>query len=144
MHSSTSIAMRLRYSIADGFIRLSPSEIVGNSRGSAPACSTPRFTASASPRKWMLQLTSSDQELQIPITGRPDREYCEMPCAWMAVRWTKPVRSRGLNQRALLSCELPLVLISCQRTRRGRSIRLRPRSMREALLGLRQLGVDVG
>ena len=71
--SSTSIAMRLRKSIVVGFIRFSPSEIVGNSSGRPPAASTPRLTASASPRKCRLQLTSSDHELQMPTTGRPSR-----------------------------------------------------------------------
>jgi hypothetical protein len=47
MHSSTSIAIRLRNSIVVGFISTSPSEIVGNSSGNPPADSTPRFTASA-------------------------------------------------------------------------------------------------
>ena len=36
MHSSTSIAMRLRKSIALGFMRFSPSEMVGNSSGRPP------------------------------------------------------------------------------------------------------------
>ena len=69
--SSTSIAIRLRNIMVVGFMNGSPSEMVGNSSGSPPACSTPRLTAAASPRKWMLQLTSSLHELQTPITGRP-------------------------------------------------------------------------
>ena len=48
MHSSTSIAIRLRKSIVVGFMRISPSEIVGNSSGNPPALNTPRLTASAS------------------------------------------------------------------------------------------------
>src|SRR5438067_1403552 len=71
MHSSTSIAIRLRNNIAVGFIKFSPNEMVGNSSGRPPASRTPRLTASASDRKCKLQLTSSDQELQIPTTGRP-------------------------------------------------------------------------
>ncbi|MDV7353297.1 hypothetical protein R4282_09795 [Rhodococcus oxybenzonivorans] len=71
MDSSTSIATRLRDSIAVGFIRLSPRLMVGNSTAMPPAWATPRLTASASPLKWKLQLTRSDQELQMPITGRP-------------------------------------------------------------------------
>ncbi len=47
MHSSTSIAIRLRKSMVVGFMRISPSEMVGNSSGKPPAESTPRFTASA-------------------------------------------------------------------------------------------------
>ena len=101
MHSSTSIAMRLRKSIALGFMRFSPSEIVGNSSGSPPACRTPRLAASASPRKCRLQLTSSDHELQMPITGRPSSAAREMPSAWIEARWMKPARSLAPNQRAL-------------------------------------------
>ena len=47
MHSSTSIAIRFRNNIVVGFIRTSPSEIVGNSSGKPPAERTPRLTASA-------------------------------------------------------------------------------------------------
>jgi hypothetical protein len=101
MHSSTSIAMRFRKSIAVGFMRFSPSEMVGNSSGSPPAWSTPRFTASASDRKWRLQLTSSDHELQMPTTGRPARARREMPSAWSDARWMNPARSSPANQRAL-------------------------------------------
>ena len=42
--SSTSIASRLRNSIAVGRIWVSPSDIAGNSSGSPPASHTPRFT----------------------------------------------------------------------------------------------------
>ena len=43
--SSVSIAIRLRYFRLVGVRNTSPSEMVGNSSGSAPAASTPRFTA---------------------------------------------------------------------------------------------------
>ncbi len=52
-----------------GFMNISPSEIVGNSSGTPPAAQTPRFTASATVRRCALQLFSSLQELQMPITG---------------------------------------------------------------------------
>ena len=71
MHSSTSMAMRLRNSIVVGFISTSPSEIVGNSSGNPPADQTPRFTASATWRRCALQLLSSDHEFAMPMTGRP-------------------------------------------------------------------------
>ena len=90
-------------------MRFSPSEIVGNSSGSPPACRTPRLTASASPRKWRLQLTSSDQELQMPITGRPSSAAREMPSACSEARWMKPARSWAPNQRALRRDCVPLV-----------------------------------
>ena len=52
-----------------GRMNISTSEMVGNSSGKPPAAHTPRFTASATVRKWTLQLFSSLQELQIPMTG---------------------------------------------------------------------------
>src|SRR5437870_3918986 len=69
MHSSTSIAMRFRNSIVVGFMRTSPSEIVGNSSGKPPADSAPRFTASATCRRCALQVVSSDHEFAMPIPG---------------------------------------------------------------------------
>ena len=101
MHSSTSIDIKFRNNIVVGFIRFSPSEIVGNSSGRPPACKMPRFTDSASERKWRLQCTSSDQELQMPITGRPAKALREMPSAWIDARWMKPERSCAPNQRVL-------------------------------------------
>src|SRR2546425_9138404 len=77
--SSTSIAIRFRYSIVVGFISDSPRDMSGNSRGKPPAWSTPRLTASARPRRWTLQLTNSDHELQIPITGRPRNASSSTP-----------------------------------------------------------------
>ena len=47
------------------------SDMTGNSSGKPPASYTPRFTRSAIFRKWALHGVSSDQVLQIPITGRP-------------------------------------------------------------------------
>ena len=63
--------IRLRKSIVVGFIIVSPSEMVGNSSGRPPASQTPRFTCSATIRRCALQVVSSLQELQMPITGRP-------------------------------------------------------------------------
>ncbi len=69
--SSTSMLARLRYSIAVGLSSVSPSDMTGNSSGKPPASSTPALTCSAMTRKWVLQGVSSDQVLQMPITGRP-------------------------------------------------------------------------
>ncbi len=77
--SSTSIDARLRYSIAVGRISVSPSDITGNSSGKPPASSTPFFTCSAMTRKCVLQGVSSDQVLQMPITGRPSNWSCGTP-----------------------------------------------------------------
>src|SRR3989449_6763687 len=57
---STSMAIRFRKSIVVGFMRISPSEMVGNSRGKPPALHTPRLTASATCLRCALQLVSSD------------------------------------------------------------------------------------
>ncbi len=48
---------------------VSPVDITGNSSGRPPASQTPRFTRSASARKCALHGVSSDQVLQIPMTG---------------------------------------------------------------------------
>ena len=103
MHSSTSIDIRFRKSIAVGFIRFSPSEIVGNSSGMPPAAITPRRAAAASPRRCRLQVTSSDQQLAMPTTGRPASSERSSSPAWSEVRWMNPARSRPPNQRSLRS-----------------------------------------
>ena len=90
MHSSTSIDIKLRNIIAVGFIRTSPSEITGNSRGNPPAIRTPRLTASATWRRWLLQLFSSLQLLAMPITGRLSKTASEKPSAFSQARWMKP------------------------------------------------------
>ena len=82
MHSSTSIAMRFLNSMVVGFMRISPSEMVGNSSGKPPDESTPRLTASATWRRWALQLVSSDQELAMPMTGRPSNITSLQPSAF--------------------------------------------------------------
>src|SRR3989304_2638767 len=103
MHSSTSIAIRLRNSIVVGFISTSPSEITGNSSGNPPALQTPRLTASATWRRWALQLLSSDQEFAMPTTGRPSKTRSLKPSVLSHERWAKPSRSRRPNQLRLLS-----------------------------------------
>src|SRR5690606_4413957 len=77
--SSSSIEARLRNSIAVGRTWVSPSDITGNSSGKPPASYTPRLTCSASSRKELLQGVSSDQVLQMPITGRPSNMSCGRP-----------------------------------------------------------------
>src|SRR5216110_508513 len=101
MHSSTSMAMRLRNSIVVGFMRTSPSEIVGNSSGNPPADSTPRFTASATWRRWALQLVSSDHEFAMPMTGRPSNIRSLKPSVFSHERAAKPSRSMRPNQLRL-------------------------------------------
>ena len=79
----------------------SPSEIVGNSSGNPPADHTPRLTASATWRRWALQLVSSDQELQIPITGLPENTLPGKP----SERSQERCRNPSLSLRPNHSCE---------------------------------------
>src|SRR6266568_4461834 len=119
--------MRFRKSIVVGFMRISPSEMVGNSRGNPPADHAPRFTASATCRRWELQLVSSDQELAIPITGRPSKTRSLNPSVLIHERWTKPSRSLRPNQLRLLSgCAV-------MGTLRGTDYRVRTEAERAAL-----------
>ena len=67
--SSTSTDIRLRNIMLVGFRNTSPSEIVGNARGSPPAASTPRSTACCSSGMWRWQLLNSLGETAMPITG---------------------------------------------------------------------------
>ena len=85
-----------------GFMRFSPSDVVPNSSGSPPACCTPRRTAVASPRKWRLQLTSSDHGLQMPITGWLLIAELERPSERSDARWMNPLTPGASSQRALL------------------------------------------
>src|SRR3989338_4883321 len=131
MHSSTSIAIRLRNSIVVGFIKISPSEIVGNSSGKPPALQTPRLTASATWRRWALQVLSSDHEFAIPTTGRPSKTRSLKPSARRYARFMSPSRVRRPNQlrlRSVVMWNLPGMMIYFRalrehaqrgRTRRG-------------------------
>src|SRR5208337_621283 len=86
-----------------GFISISPSDIVQNSRGNPPASHTPRFTASATWRRCALQLFSSLQELQMPITGFPSNTRSLKPSARSQARCASPQRSSLPNQSRLRS-----------------------------------------
>ena len=103
MHSSTSIDIKLRKSMVVGFMNSSPNEIVGNSSGTPPAAHTPRLTASATCRRWMLQCVSSLQELQMPMTGLPEKPAGARPSERKAARRAKPSYSDPSNHSALLS-----------------------------------------
>ena len=82
---------------------VSPSDMVQNSRGNPPASHTPRFTASATWRRCALQLFSSLQELQMPITGLPSNTRSLKPSARSQARWANPQRSSFPNQSRLRS-----------------------------------------
>ena len=101
--SSISIASRLRYSMAVGFIRSSPSEMVPNSAGMPPASSTPRRTAPARSRSGRLHGFSSLAELAIPITGAPPRRLTGRPAVAKATRWAIATSSSPVNQASLRS-----------------------------------------
>lgn len=68
--SSTSIDMRLRNFSEVGVRNTSPSEIVGNSTGSPPEASTPRFTASIISGKCRWQLLNPEAAWAMPTIGR--------------------------------------------------------------------------
>src|SRR5262245_65379548 len=84
--------------MAVGFIRASPSDIVGNSRGNPPACHTPRFTASATRRKCALQFVSSLQLFEMPMTGRPRKTSSVNPSVLTHARCRKPSTSRRRSE----------------------------------------------
>jgi hypothetical protein len=67
--------------------------MAGNSMGKPPASHTPRFTCSASSRRPAWQVTSSDQVLQMPMTGRPSKTSSGTPVPFIQLRWMKPSRS---------------------------------------------------
>src|SRR6476620_10321364 len=84
-----------------GFISASPSESTGNSSGKPPACRTPRFTATASSRRCELQLTSSLQLLQMPISGLLWIVSSEKPSDFIQLRCRNPSRPSPSNQLLL-------------------------------------------
>src|SRR5690606_426303 len=86
MDSSTSILARLRYNIAVGLIKVSPNDITGNSTGNPPASKMPFFTDWARSRKWPLQGVSSDQVLQMPMTGLPSNWWLGVPWFFIHAR----------------------------------------------------------
>ena len=98
--SSTSIEARFLRNIAVGRRFDSPSEVTGNSSGKPPASSTPRRTCSAITRKCALQGVSSDQVLQMPMTGRPSNMCDGMAWFRIQLRWTKPSLSFFPNHSA--------------------------------------------
>ena len=133
MDSSTSIAIRLRNSMVVGRMNVSPSEIVGNSNGTPPAAHTPRFTASATSRRWRLQLFSSLQELQMPMIGFPWKTSEAKPSARIHERWTNAKRlvpSNQLRLRSVMSVPSPAPATSSTAAGTGTSASeaARPRS----------------
>ena len=78
----------------------SPVDMTGNSSGRPPASQTPRLTCSASVRKCALHGVSSDQVLQMPMTGRPSKTSSGSPWLRIQLRWMKPSLSALPNQAA--------------------------------------------
>ncbi len=72
--------------MAVGRICVSPSDMAGNSSGRPPASHTPRLTCSAMSRSPALQGVSSDQVLQIPMTGRPSNTSGGKPWLFIQLR----------------------------------------------------------
>ena len=101
--SSISIASRFRYSIALGFIRSSPSEIVGNSTPTPPAASTPSRTGATRSRSGRLHGLSSLAEFAIPITGRSAALPTRTPALARATRCRTATSSSPASQALLRS-----------------------------------------
>src|SRR6187200_3598144 len=78
----------------------SPVDMTGNSTGRPPDSHTPRLTCSARVRRCALQGVSSDQVLQMPITGRPSKTSAGSPWFRIQLRWMKPSLSCLPNQAA--------------------------------------------
>ena len=97
---STSMLTRLRNGIAVGRMFVSPSDVTENSRGNPRVSQTPRFTSSAIWRKCALHGVSSDQVLQIPITGRPSNTWSGNAWLRIQLRCTKPSLSVYANHAA--------------------------------------------
>ena len=72
--------------MAVGRIWVSPSDMAGNSSGKPPASQTPRLTYSARSRNPALQGVSSDQVLQIPMTGLPSNTSAGKPSLFIQLR----------------------------------------------------------
>jgi len=117
--SSTSMEARFRNSIVEGRMRLSPRLMTGNSMGKPPASHTPRLTWSASARKWALHGASSENVLQMPMTGRPSKASSGTPSLRTQLRCRMPSRPGASNQAAL------------RRRRGGRSSAAMGRSIEE-------------
>src|SRR3982750_1733006 len=98
--SSTSMAARLRVSMAVGRRLDSPLENTGNSTGKPPASEMPRLTCSAILRKCALHGVSSDQVLQMPMIGLPSNSWAGMPWFFIPLRYMKPFLSAVPNQAA--------------------------------------------
>ena len=109
--SSTSMLARLRVNMAVGRRFDSPLEKTGNSTGKPPASNTPRFTWSASLRKWALQGVSSDHVLQIPMMGLPSNSWSGMPWFFIQLRCMKPFLSAEPNHCAERSLEVLCVIV---------------------------------
>ncbi len=108
--SSTSMASRLRYSIALGFIRSSPSDIVGNSTPAPPAASIPSLTGPTRSRSGRLHGFSSLAEFAIPITGVAPSLLTRTPALASATRCSTATSSSPDSQpwlRSWPSCGRP-------------------------------------
>ena len=92
--SSTSIDIRLRNIMLVGLRKTSPSEMVGNARGSPPAASTPRVTASVNSGMVRWQLLKPLGDTATPTMGRANKSV-EMPIERAKDRRRKRAKSRS-------------------------------------------------
>ena len=109
--SSTSMLARLRNSMAVGRrLRSRRATSPGIRAGSRRPRSTPRFTCSAISRKCALQGVSSDQVLQMPMTGRPSKRSAGRPWFFIQLRCIIELRPVPPNQACERSFR-PLLLM---------------------------------
>ena len=108
--SSTSIAIRLRYSIDVGDRKNSPKDMVGNSNGNPPAAITPRLTCCATSLRCALQCVASLHEFAMPMTGLPANDSSLHPWLLSPDLCRNPSRSRGANH-AWLRGIFPFMLL---------------------------------
>ena len=101
--SSTSMLARLRKNIPVGRVSISPVEITGNSMGTPPASRIPSRTCWARSRKWELQGVSSDQVLQMPITGRPSKLSVGTLSLRTQLRCAKLCANRRFRRQTMLA-----------------------------------------
>ncbi len=62
---------------------------------------------------------SSDQVLQMPITGRPSNAWSGMPWFFIQLRYMKPFLSAVPNHSAERSLRLGVVMVGCERKMRN-------------------------
>src|SRR4051794_16175686 len=80
----------------------------------------PRLTCSAILRKCALHGVSSDQVLQMPMTGRPSNSWSGMPWFFIQLRYMKPFLSAVPNHSAERNLRGVVVIVGAMQREIGR------------------------